>query len=182
MAYQSQLLSVPELFDELVNAGRTQEQAGREIEQALRDGALKLLDMSEPQREDSKIIGEAIQFLHSLVKQDRTMINPYLAMNVRKLFALRFNFEAVCGLVVTDTPESPGLKKASPTRIRDAIALAYDRAAAAGDKAPNINQITVPVKEILAAEGYDATGAQIKTIAEDDEFAQRRQPTGKRVH
>ena len=60
------------------------------------------------------------------------------------------------------------------------IRSAYHRAKAAGDKPPNVKEVSPPVQLVLEQKGYRASRRQIEKLAETDEFKLLRWPAGKR--
>ena len=56
-------------------------------------------------------------------------------------------------------------KPATEGKIHRAIGEAYDAAAGAGEKPPNLREITAPVQAILRKVGYEASGKQIQALA-----------------
>jgi hypothetical protein len=72
------------------------------------------------------------------------------------------------------------LAHASEAMIIGEIRSQYDRAEAAGDKPPNIKEVSQAVQLVLEQTGYRASGRQIQKLAEVDEFKLRRWPPGKR--
>jgi hypothetical protein len=75
----------------------------------------------------------------------------------------------------------PAPKPARESKIHLAITAAYDAAAAAGDKPPNVNEIIGPVQAQLRAAGYEASGRQIRELAGADQHRKRRRKIGKTV-
>jgi hypothetical protein len=70
------------------------------------------------------------------------------------------------------------LRPAPVPMIMDEIAFEYDRAAAAGEKPPNIKEVSRTVQLVLQQKGYRASRSQIEKLAEA--FRSRRWPPGKR--
>jgi hypothetical protein len=75
----------------------------------------------------------------------------------------------------------PGqLAPASEAMIIDDIRSEYHRAEAAGEKPPNIKEVSPPVQVALEHKGYRASGRQIEKLAEAEEFKRLRWLPGKR--
>jgi hypothetical protein len=77
-------------------------------------------------------------------------------------------------------PTNGQLKKAKSPMIDREISNAYERAAAGGEKPPNVNEIAQPVRASLAALGYSASGRQIKDLAKKEKHAAHRGRVGRR--
>jgi hypothetical protein len=72
-------------------------------------------------------------------------------------------------------------KNPTDEMVRIKLRVAYSEAKAAGARAPNINKIPKFGRPKLNADGYDASDARIKKIAEQPEFEALREPTGVRA-
>jgi hypothetical protein len=72
------------------------------------------------------------------------------------------------------------LPNASVAMINDELRLAYDRAEVAGEKPPNVKEVTAVVQLALRQKGFRAKKSQIEKLAEAEEFRRRRWPPGKR--
>ena len=72
-------------------------------------------------------------------------------------------------------------RQAPQTEIEVAITAAYDAAARANAKPPNIKELAAAVKPLLASKGYQASGNQIQKLAAAPQHAQRRRKPGKTV-
>ena len=66
------------------------------------------------------------------------------------------------------------LRPASDPAIDEAISKAYDDAAAAQQKPPNLVQLVTPVQAILKLQGVRASTTQIQKLARADEHKARR--------
>jgi hypothetical protein len=64
--------------------------------------------------------------------------------------------------------------------IKVEIRFEYQRAAAAGEKPPNVKEVLSPVQRNLQQKGYWASKRRIQKLAEDPEFKCLRLPPGKR--
>jgi hypothetical protein len=73
------------------------------------------------------------------------------------------------------------IERVPKNKIHQAITAAYDAAATAGEKPPNVNEIVGPVQVQLRATGYEASGRQIRELAGADQHKSRRRKTGKTV-
>ena len=71
------------------------------------------------------------------------------------------------------------LRKASESRIHEAISKEYDKAERAGLKPPNVREIVRPVQESLRSEGYQATGRRIERLADSEVHKRRRRRPGR---
>jgi hypothetical protein len=71
------------------------------------------------------------------------------------------------------------LKQATVETIDREVSRAYERAAAAGEKPPNVVEILAPVRASLAVLGYFATKSQIQKVAKSEQHAGRRLPKGR---
>jgi hypothetical protein len=75
----------------------------------------------------------------------------------------------------------PGqLAPAPMAMIIETIRSEYDRAEAAGEKPPNIKEVSRAVQPVVEGKGYRASRRQIEKLAETDEFKLLRWPAGKR--
>lgn len=72
------------------------------------------------------------------------------------------------------------LPPASEAIIIIEIRSEYDRAEAAGEKPPNVKEVSRAVQRALEQKGFRASRRQIEKLAEADEFKIRRWPPGKR--
>jgi hypothetical protein len=73
------------------------------------------------------------------------------------------------------------LRQASQPKIHKAIQAVYDKAEAAKEKPPNVNEVIAPVQARLSAAGYEASGRLIRDLAGERRHAVRRWPRGKRI-
>jgi hypothetical protein len=64
--------------------------------------------------------------------------------------------------------------------INEEITSEYHRADAAGEKPPNIKEVSKAVQPVLEQAGYRASRRQIEKLAEAEEFKRLRWPPGKR--
>jgi hypothetical protein len=72
------------------------------------------------------------------------------------------------------------LPPAPDAMIKEEIRFEYQRAAAAGEKPPNVKEVLPPVQRILQQKGCWASKRWIQKLAEDPEFKCLRLPPGKR--
>jgi hypothetical protein len=72
----------------------------------------------------------------------------------------------------------PELKRAPDAEIDGAIGVAYDEAAKADRKAPNVREIVALVQTILRVKGYEASGRRIQDLADADKHKKRRRQPG----
>jgi hypothetical protein len=79
---------------------------------------------------------------------------------------------------VQQPEDKVALKEATPSMIRDVIGAVYDDADKAKIKPPNILELPKAVQPRLKAEGYAASGRQIKQIGGEQPFKLRRLPAG----
>jgi hypothetical protein len=70
-------------------------------------------------------------------------------------------------------------KQAPITAIHEAISAVYDEAAGAGQKPPNVREISAPVQSRLREQGLKASARQIEELASDDRHKGRRRERGK---
>jgi hypothetical protein len=80
-----------------------------------------------------------------------------------------------------DAQSAPTLKKALKSSIDKAIKEEYERAYTNNEKPPNLKEIVSPVQRALRAQGLEASGRQIQTLAEADEFKKLRRKAGATV-
>jgi hypothetical protein len=71
------------------------------------------------------------------------------------------------------------IRPAPSGQIHQAITEVYNHAMAAGDKPPNVNEITIPVQKKLRAAGYKASGRKIRELAGHPKHAARRWKPGR---
>ena len=85
--------------------------------------------------------------------------------------------EAAFGFGATPVSEPEAFKPAPEQVIRDTIGEVYERAEAAGDKAPNIRELPPLVLRELHRKGYASSQRHIQKFGEEPEFKKyRRQP------
>jgi hypothetical protein len=77
-------------------------------------------------------------------------------------------------------PSRPSMPPAPEAMIIGELRSAYHRAEAAGEKPPNIKEVSRAVQLVLEQKDYRASRRQIETLAEAEEFKRRRWPPGKR--
>lgn len=70
------------------------------------------------------------------------------------------------------------LAHATEETIDREVTMAYERARAAGEKPPNLNEIVAPVRASLAVRGYFASARQIRAVARREKHARHRLPVG----
>lgn len=86
---------------------------------------------------------------------------------------------AGCGNgAVSAAAEKDALKPAPVGEIHRAIGEAYDAAAVAGQKPPNLREIAAPVQLILCECGFEASANQIQKLAGDPLHGSRRRRAG----
>jgi hypothetical protein len=90
--------------------------------------------------------------------------------------------EDIAALIGTPSP-APREPWKNPTdeMVRVKLRDAYSEAKAAGERAPNINEIPKFTRPKLNADGYDTSDKNIKKIADEAEFKDLREPTGVRA-
>jgi hypothetical protein len=92
------------------------------------------------------------------------------------------------GLLLRPKPQSlsedkepePRLRPATDGQIDRAITRVYDAAEQNQVKPPNVNEVVAPVQAILVEQDRQASGEQIKRIAEAERHKARRLPPGQR--
>jgi hypothetical protein len=119
MPYQGILVSIDEMFDELVRSGRERHAAAIELQRALDDGAIVVIFNDEPLRPEFRAgIGEMLRAFVADPRQAHlhfgwaTDIMTYGR-------ALRAQFENVCGLskIEEDTSAAPNRRFVSDEKL-----------------------------------------------------------------
>jgi hypothetical protein len=204
MTYRSPVLSVPELFDELMARGRAARQAGIEMIRAIEDGKLTFLEMKreiqggaltfvvpqpmpcEDQTTVAKWVVQTIQAYIAAFEVWPRQAGPSLMLGVPEyvsaLRVLRSQCEALFGLA-REAEQSPAerLTEAPIAEIHRAITDIFDEAKKVKAKAPNRNELPGPVRSLLKERGFRASGNRIKKLSDQPQHANRRGPVGKRV-
>jgi hypothetical protein len=107
MTYQSPLVSVADMYDELVATGRTRRAAGIELQRALADRAIMLVDCCDRPYDEGQLVSAAIKVIEAAMDWPKVSSSEihheglHLRAYVR---AARFQFEAVCGLSESPAP------------------------------------------------------------------------------
>jgi hypothetical protein len=83
-------------------------------------------------------------------------------------------------LLSEDKEPEPRLRPATDGQIDRAITHVYDAAEQNQVKPPNVNEVVAPVQARLVEQGRQASGEQIKRIAEAEKHKARRLPPGQR--
>jgi hypothetical protein len=181
ITYRGPTITLAEIFDELCSNGRSNKEAYAELRQAIKDGALVLIDLHDEPLSDDELHSAALGLLDAeLTKRPTFGAVPWGHPDYfsKGVVTLRAQFEMVFGLTA-EAETSIGNKPASDKQIREAIRAEYNRADAAKERPPNINELWRRIKPLLTAQGFEVSGNRIETIGEEKEFKSRRGLVGK---
>jgi hypothetical protein len=186
MPYQALLLPIPEVLDLLIANRPSAHQAGGEMIRAIEEGAITWLDPARDPASPDMVTGWVIQFIKSRMNwrpRTRLPIMPF-ADYIWTLRVSRERCEIVFALPSSNADQAEAeLRNAPKDEIHKAITDVYDAADKAGDKPPNKNQLSKPVRALLEERGFCTSANRIKELSDEPQHKRRRRPVGKRyVH
>jgi hypothetical protein len=179
--YRGPTITLTGIFDELCANGRSNKKAYAELRQAIKDGALDLIDLHDEPRSPDELRSAALNLLDAASTKRPTFgALPWARPDYfsKGVVILRVQFEMVFELT-TDAEIAIESKPASDKQIRDAIRAEYDRAEAAEERPPNIKELPKRIQPLLKAQGFEVSGNRIMNIGDDEEFKRRRGSPGK---
>jgi hypothetical protein len=177
-------LTIVEMIDELIQAGRTPRQAGVDVRRAIQEGTIELFDTSDLPWSREELIAEAVRLVSMFIRGERASPSDVRFDHMMAVAAVRFQFEAVfqLGKAARATSAETEPRRASKEMIREEIKSVYDEAERSGTPPPNIRQLSRIVRPLLRASGFDASFQLIENIGSEREFKRRRRPQGRRMN
>jgi hypothetical protein len=176
-------LTILEMIDDLIVAGRTPRQAGVDLRREIQEGLIELFDISDLPWPREQLVAEATRIISMFIRGEQPSLSDVGFEHMKAVVAVRFQFEAVFQLGVSDrSPPAVEPRRAPQEVIREKIKRVYDEAEQSGQPPPNIKQLSRIVRPLLQAAGFDASFQLIENIGSEPEFKSRRRPQGKRMN